>query len=57
MQRFRNQILADLRPIGVRRVDQIHAQVRQPFQDALRLLAILRLAPDAIARDAHRAES
>ena len=49
MQRLRDQVLADLRSIRIRRIDQIHAEIRQPLQNALRLLAIFRLAPDAVA--------
>jgi len=57
MQRFGDQPLAHRRAIGVGGVDEIHAQRQRAPQEFARLGRITRLAPDALARNAHRTEA
>ena len=57
MQRLADQVFADERSVRVRRVDEVDPELRQPPQDTQRLVSIVRLTPDALARDAHRAEA
>jgi hypothetical protein len=55
MQGFRDQTLAHLGAVGVRRVDEVDAELEGASQDSLRSPGIARLAPDARSRDSHRA--
>ena len=57
MQRLADQILADVRAVRVRGVDQVDAELDRAPQDGERLLAVGRLAPDAGAGDLHRPEA
>ena len=56
-QRLGDEILAHERTIAVGGVDEVDAQIRQALQQLHRLGGILRLTPDSLSRDAHRAES
>jgi hypothetical protein len=57
MQRFGDQLLADIRPICIRRVDQRRAQVDCTTQQSLGRFAIRRVTPYALPCDAHRAKT
>ncbi len=57
VERLRDQLFADMRPVRVGRVDQVHAQLDRPPQHAQRVLAVGRVAPDPVADDPHRAEA
>jgi hypothetical protein len=52
-----NQPLADLRPIAIGGVDEIHAKFGQTAQHPQSFGAIFRLAPDSTAGDTHGAEA
>ena len=56
-QGFANQILADVRPVAVSGVDEVHTQFHGAFQYAFGFFGIFRVAPDAFAGDAHGAKS
>src|SRR5207248_10672064 len=49
--------LADLRTVGVGGIDESHAQLERPSQHPPALLWVLRLSPDARARETHRPEA
>jgi hypothetical protein len=53
-QRFGNQFLVDLRPIGIRSVDEIHTQLDGAAENGQGSLPIFRRAKDALAREPHR---
>ena len=57
MQRFADQLLGDIRPIGIGGVDEVHAELGQALQRADRFGPVGRLAPNSAAGDAHRAEA
>src|SRR6185437_184676 len=57
MQRFADQVLAHMRPIGLGRVDEIHAEIGQALEGADGLRPIRRRSPYALAGDAHGAEA
>jgi len=52
-----DQPFADLRTIGVGRIDQVDTELERPAQDALALLAILWFSPDALTGDPHGAKA
>ena len=52
-----DQVLAHVWTVGIRGVDEIHAELDRPAQDADALLAVGRLAPDAPAREPHGPET
>jgi uncharacterized protein (UPF0210 family) len=54
MQRLRDEALVHLGAVGVRRIDEIDAELERPLQHAARRLRILRLAPDARPCEPHR---
>src|SRR6185437_2040775 len=56
-QSLADKNLADVRAIRIRCVDEVDAELDRTAQDTFGLLAILRLAPDSFACDAHRAEA
>ena len=56
MQRLGDQRLAHLGPVGVGRVDQVHAQLDRPPEHPPRLVRLRRRAPDARSRERHGAE-
>ena len=57
VQRLRDQVLAHLGAVGVRGVDQVDVELDRSPEDAQRLVAVARLAPDALAGDPHGAEA
>ena len=57
MQGLGDQLFARLGSVGVRGVDEVHVQLDRAAQQCERAVAVLRLAPDALARDPHRAEA
>ncbi len=57
MQDLADEILADERAIGIRRVDEIDAEFRQQTQSFARRGGIGRIAPDAFASQPHGAEA
>src|SRR5882672_9675577 len=56
-QRFRDQFFADIRTIGVSRVDEIDSQLNGSSKYSNCGGGILRWSPDSVARNAHRPES
>ena len=57
MQRLRDELLAHVGAVRIRRVDQVDAQLHRAPQHADGLLAVRGRPPDALARDAHRPEA
>jgi hypothetical protein len=57
VQGLADQLVGDLGPVGVGRVDQLHAELDGPPQHADALVVVARRAPDALARQLHRAEA
>src|SRR6476469_5125673 len=57
MKRFLDQLLGDIRPIGIGGIDKIDAELGQTPQGAKRLSAVGRRTPNARAGDAHGAEA
>ena len=57
MKRFPDQILRNLRPIGIGGIDEIHPQLRHPPQGCQRLSLVGRRAPYPLAGDAHGAKT
>src|SRR3954452_12960052 len=55
VQGLADQVLGDIRAVGVGGVDQADTELDGPSQYADRLLTVTGLAPDALAREAHRA--
>ena len=55
MQRLRDQLLAHFGPVGVGGVDEVDVQLDDAAQHRDRAVAVLRLSPDALAGDPHRA--
>jgi hypothetical protein len=52
-----DKLLGDIRPVGVRGVDEIDAKLRQAFECPDRLGPVKGRTPDAGAGDAHRPEA
>ena len=57
VQCLADQILADVRPVRIRRIDEVDVELGEPAQDPQRLVAVGGLAPHPLAGDAHRAEA
>ena len=57
MKRFGDESFADVRAIRVGGIDERPAEFDRAAQDTTRLDAIARLAPDAVTRKSHGAES
>jgi tetratricopeptide (TPR) repeat protein len=57
VERVGDQRLADLRPVGVGRVNEGDAKLDRPPQRRLRLLPVRRRLPDALPGDPHRTEA
>ena len=57
VQRLADQFLGDVRAVGVRGVDEVDAELDEAAQHADAFVGVGRRAPDALARQAHRAES
>jgi len=57
IESFRDEALTDLGPVRVGRIDQVDAKVESPAQDAPALVKVCGFAPDARARETHRAEA
>ena len=57
VERLGDQLFADVRPVRVRRIDQVDAQLERPPQHRQRFRVVRRWSPDALAGDAHRAEA
>jgi hypothetical protein len=57
MQRFLDQPFGDIGAVGIGRIDEVDAEFRQALQRADGFGMIGRLAPDALAGDAHGAET
>ena len=53
VKRLANELLGDIRPIGVRGVDEIDAELRQAFEGSDRFVLVERRTPNAGASDAH----
>ena len=49
MQRFRDQLFADVRSVRLSGVDEIHAELDRPAKNGEAFLAIFRRTPDAVA--------
>jgi hypothetical protein len=56
-QRAGDQLLADLGPVAVGRVDEIDAELHRPAEDLHRFVVVGGRAPDAGPGDAHGAEA
>src|SRR5262249_10786199 len=56
-QRFRDQLFAHGRTIGIRRVYEVDAQLRGSAKNRNRGIRVLGRSPDAVAGDAHGAEA
>ena len=56
MQRFSDQELARLRPVGIGGIDQVHVQLDRAFENSACLIPIFRPTPDPVASDPHRAK-
>lgn len=56
VQRLRNQLFADVRPVGFRRVDEVHVELDRASQHGDRLVVVGGRPDLAGPRDAHRAE-
>ncbi len=50
---FRDQGFVRVRPVGIRRVDEVDAEIEDVVENALGLRAVLGLAPNALAGEAH----
>jgi hypothetical protein len=57
MEGLGDQLLADLRTVGVGCVDQVDAELHRAAEDRERGVAVRRWPPDALAGDPHRAEA
>src|SRR5437660_6192539 len=57
MERLGDEPFAHLGPVGVRRVDQCDAEPHGAAQDGDRLVVIVRLPPNPLARDPHGPEA
>src|ERR1700688_3898845 len=57
VERFRDNFFAHRRPVGIRRVDKINSQLNRLPKHSNRLRAILRLSPNSLACDSHRAKA
>ena len=57
IQRVVDELLAEVRPVAVGRVDEVHAERDHAAQHVEHRVAVLRRAPHAGADDAHRAEA
>src|SRR4051794_6456799 len=57
MQRLADEVLGDVRAVGVGGVDEVDAELGQPLEDRDRLVVVGRIAPYPLAGDAHRAVS
>src|SRR4051812_42399622 len=57
VERLRYQAFGDLRPVRVGRVDEVHAELDGPLEDAAALVGVVRLAPDPAPGQLHRAEA
>src|SRR5271168_244283 len=57
MQCLADQLFRNIGAVGIRGIDKVHANFRQPLQRADSFRAVLRLAPDAVAGDTHGAEA
>ena len=56
-QSFADDVFGDFRAIGVRRVNEVDADLDGALQDAPRFCRVFRVAPDALAGDPHGAEA
>src|ERR1017187_2175128 len=57
IQRLGNQLLTDIRTVGIRGVDEVDAQLKRAVQYAARLRRVLRCAPDIGSGNAHGAKA
>ena len=57
VKRLRDELLADIGPVGVGGIDEVHAELHGALQNTLRFFAILGRAPDTVTGKAHRADS
>ena len=57
MESFRDDLLADIGPVGVGGVDEVDAEFDRAPEDAFRFRAVFGFAPDAFTCEAHGAES
>ena len=56
VQRLVDKLLRDLRPVGVRGVDEINPKLRQALEGSNRFGSVKRWTPDAGASDTHRSK-
>jgi len=57
VQRLADEPLGDARAVGVRGVDDVHAQFVRPAEDVARVLLVVGRADDVLAGESHRAEA
>ena len=57
MECFRDDLFADIGPVGVGGVDEVDAEFDRALEDALGFRAVFGFAPDAFPGEAHGAES
>src|SRR5918994_833572 len=57
MKRLGDELLAHVRAVGVRSVDEVDPELDGSAQHSAGLVSVGRIAPDASAGDAHRAEA
>ena len=50
MQRLADEVLGDVRAVGVGGVDEVDAELGQPLEDGDRRVVVFGRAPDALAR-------
>src|SRR5439155_18832071 len=57
VQRFRDQVLGNMRTIGIGCIDEVDAEVNRRAQYGPRLLQVYRISPDPWTREAHGTEA
>lgn len=56
-ERLSNQVFRDIRAIRVSGVNEVHAKLQRPLENALCFGGVLRVVPDALAGNPHCAEA
>ena len=57
VKRFLQIVLGNIGAVGIGRIDEVYAEFRDTAEGAQAFFAICRLAPDALARNAHGAKA
>jgi hypothetical protein len=57
MERLADELLRQVRPVGIGSVDEVDAELRQALQRAYGLRLVFRRTPNAFSGDAHGAEA